>query len=160
MNSPGNPRCSTLFLWLARLALSLVFLVNLQCALAFLFSPDRYVGSFEVSGVGGRVLIQGLGIFILLWIVPYPAAIYHPRRHILSFAYTLVAQAIGTLAETILLLTLPSGHPALRAAGLRFILVDGIGLLLLLATFLLVWHKVAPRPIQHYNRQPDNPLSH
>jgi len=157
MSQPGRTHCGTLSLWLARLTLSLVFLVNLQCALAFLFSPGRYVCSFEVSGVGGRMVVQGFGIFILLWIMPYPAAIYHPRRHILSFAYTLVAQAIGTFAETILLLTLPPGHPTLHGTGLRFILVDGIGLMLLLATFLLVWRTVAPRPIQHYNRQPDYP---
>lgn len=138
MRSPGKPRCERLSLWLARMALSLVFLVNLQCALAFLFSPDRYLSSFEVGGVGGRAVVQGFGIFILLWIMPYPAAIYHPRRHMLSFFYVLVAQAIGSLAEAILLLTLPPGHPALEATGLRFVLVDGMGLLLLLTTFVLM----------------------
>lgn len=139
MSLTGKLRCGKAVLWLARLALSLVFVVNLQCAMAFLFSPGRYVASFELSGVGGRIAVQGFGIFILLWIVPYPVAIYHPCRHILSFAYTVIAQAVGTFAETVLLLTLPPGHPALQATGLRFILFDGVGFLLLLVPFVMVY---------------------
>lgn len=157
MSRSGEPRRGALSVWLARLALSVVFLVNLECALAFIFSPSRYLANFEMSGLGGRVAVQGFGIFILLWIVPYPLAIYHPRRHILSFAYTVVSQAIGTLAETILLLTLPAGHSLLHATGLRFVLVDGTGLLLLLGTLLSVWLTVVPSPIQGQNRQLRNP---
>jgi len=153
MSQRGDWRHRTVPLWLARVALSAVFLVNLECALAFLLNPVRYVPNFEMSGLGGRVAVQGFGIFILLWIVPYPAAIYHPRRQMLSFAYAVVSQAIGTVGETILFLALPPGHLLLRATGLRFMLVDGTGLLALAGAFLLVWLTAPPGSIPHQRRE-------
>ena len=137
-----NHRRTMIAVWLGRLALSAVFTVNVQCALSFLLLPGQYVASFELTGVGGRVAVQGFGIFILLWVVPYPLAIRSPSRHILSFCYAVVSQAIGILGETAILLTLPPGHPSLRATGMRFILADTLGLLLLLGALVAVWRTV------------------
>ena len=41
-------------------------------------------------------------------------------------------QAIGLIGETVLLVLLPTGHATLNSTVQRFILFDGIGLLLLL----------------------------
>jgi hypothetical protein len=39
--------------WFARLAIGFVFVVNLNCALAFILTPERYAPGFEISGVAG-----------------------------------------------------------------------------------------------------------
>ena len=43
----------------------------------------------------------------------------------------LVQQAIGLLGELWMWLSLPAGHPTLLATGGRFILFDGLGLVLM-----------------------------
>jgi hypothetical protein len=125
--------------WLARGALALVLAWNLQAALAFVLAPDAHAAGFGVTGIPGRVVVRGLGILFLMWNVPYVAALIHPRRQIVPFACAVVAQFIGLVGETWLFITLPPGHPALRATGLRFIAFDGAGFVLLLFTFVLTW---------------------
>ena len=46
---------------LARACLGAVLLWNLSAAVPFAFRPERYLASFQVSGVGGVALVQGLG---------------------------------------------------------------------------------------------------
>lgn len=128
-------------LWAARATLIFVFLGNLQCALSFLLDPWSYVPGFEIGGVGGRTAVQGIGILMLMWQVPYIPAIWHPRQHRLCFACVIAMQVIGLVGETALLLTLPPGHQSLRATGMRFIAFDGLGLLLMLGAFALLKRK-------------------
>lgn len=124
--------------WLARLAVGLVFVVNLACALAFIFEPERYVQGFELSGLPGRVAVQGFGILFLMWNATYPPVLHNPARQITLFGVILAQQSIGLAGESWLLQQLPSGHPALYTTGLRFILFDGFGLLLMGSAFIFL----------------------
>lgn len=126
--------------WLARLAFLLVFVVNVQCAVSFVLWPDAYAASFEVAGVPGAAAVQGLGIAFLMWNATYPAAIANPLRFRSVAVIVLVQQAIGLVGESWLRLGLPVGHAALSASIERFILFDGLGLLLMAAAFgWLAW---------------------
>jgi hypothetical protein len=117
-----------LSLWLARLVVGTVFFFNVTCALAFIARPDRYAPGFEVSGIPGQVLVRGIGILFLMWNATYPPVLVRPDRHRTLFAVLLAQQAIGLAGETWMWLTLPAGHAALWATGLRFIAFDGAGL--------------------------------
>ena len=137
-------------LWLARLALAVVFCFNISCALAFVARPAAYAPGFEVSGVAGEALVRGMGILFLMWNVTYPLAMWHPYRYRWLFLIVVVQQAIGLAGETWMLLTVPPGHPALVATGFRFVAFDGGGFVALLVTFTLTWltgrRAAAPAP--------------
>ena len=120
--------------WLARLAVAAVFALNVSCALLFILRPQDYAGGFEVGGAAGEVIVRGYGILFLMWNVPYLPLMLAPRQHTL-FLVVLAQQALGVLGETWLYLALPAGHAALRATGLRFILFDAGGLILMAAAF-------------------------
>ncbi|MFQ6100218.1 MAG: hypothetical protein ACE5OS_03135 [Anaerolineae bacterium] len=126
-------------LWLARLALAVVFCINVSCALAFVARPGAYAPGFEVGGVAGQVLVRGMGILFLMWNVTYPLAIWNPSRYRWLFLIVIVQQAIGLAGETWMLLTLPPGHATLATTGWRFIAFDGGGFVAMLGTFILMW---------------------
>ena len=130
--------------WFARFAVGLVFLVNVNCAVAFILQPEKYAAGFEVSGVAGKAIVQGFGILFLMWNATYPPVIYQPSAHKTLFWIILIQQAIGVIGETWLWLELPAGHAALETTGLRFILFDGFGLLLMGIAFGLLWLAGAP----------------
>jgi hypothetical protein len=118
--------------WLARLLIGLVFFFNVQCAILFLAAPQLYAASFELSGPAGEGMLRGLGLLFLMWNVPYAVALWNPARQRTSLFEAVAMQAIGVVGETLLLLTFPTGHAAIRATIGRFILFDGSGLALLL----------------------------
>jgi len=124
---------------LARLALGVVFFLNLSCALAFVARPKAYAPSLGVSGVAGETLTRGIGILFLMWNATYPLAIWKPWRYRWLLAIIILQQAIGLLGETWLLLTLPPGNASLAATGRRFVAFDGAGLAAMLSTFILMW---------------------
>ncbi len=122
----------------ARLLIGLVLLVNLQCAVLFIASPKSYAAGFELSGMPGVAMIQGMGILFLMWNVPYLVAFTDPVRQNVSLLEAVAMQGIGLAGESILLVTFPEGHSALVSSVTRFILFDGAGLAaLLLAVFLV-----------------------
>jgi hypothetical protein len=131
-------------IWLARAALGLVFLLNIECALAFLVQPEQYAGSFETSGIPGKVLVQSLGILFLMWNATYPPVLLRPNAQRTLFAIILLQQLIGVIGETWLWWKLPAGHPIISQTGQRFILFDGVGLLLMAAAYFLLVSKSAP----------------
>ena len=122
-------------IWLARLSVGLVFFLNVTCALQFVIWPSRYAGAFELEGVAGRTMVRGMGVLFLMWIATYPPVLWRPDTQRALFAVVLIQQAIGLAGETCLLAGLPAGHTQLRATGLRFILFDGAGLLLMSVAF-------------------------
>jgi hypothetical protein len=134
-------------LWAARLAVGIVFLLNITCATAFLLEPERYRLGFEVSGVAGSVLVRGMGILFLMWNATYPLVLVHPDRHRVLFTVLLAQQAIGLAGESWLWLTLPPNHAALRTTGLRFIVFDGIGLVAMALAYALLRKRRAPRVV-------------
>ncbi|MFA9402494.1 MAG: hypothetical protein ACERKY_05455 [Anaerolineales bacterium] len=134
----GNAKKDDRTLWLARITVGAVFLMNVSCALAFILQPELYSPGFEVAGVPGRIYVQGLGILFLMWNATYPLVIFHPIRYRALFVVVLIQQAIGFAGETWLWLTLPAGHSPLRATGLRFIIFDGIGLITMAGAYWLL----------------------
>lgn len=122
----------------ARVLIGLVTFFNLQCALYFLFRPADYAPGFELSGVPGSSIIQGMGLLFLMWNIPYLFALANPFRFFVSLIEAVIMQAVGVIGETILLLVLKGEHPLIKASVLRFIFFDGIGLVLLVIALMLV----------------------
>jgi hypothetical protein len=112
--------------------------MNVTCAIDFILRPERYIAGFEVSGAGGEAIVQGFGILFLMWNATYPPVIWRPDRQLTLFAVILVQQLIGVVGESWLYLNIPAVHVALRATGLRFIVFDELGLLLMSAAYLLL----------------------
>jgi hypothetical protein len=127
-------------IWLARGCIAIVFFANVQCAVAFIVSPQTFAPSYELAGVVGATTIQAIGVLFLMWNVPYAVALWHPVRRRISLWEAVGMQAIGVIGEAILLATLPDGHPVLHSAFQRFIWFDGAGLfLLVVASILVAW---------------------
>ena len=126
-----------------RLAYLIVFCWNVLCALQFVFDPESYTAGFELSGIEGRVAVQGLGVAFLMWNATYPAVIADPRRFRSLSVVVVVQQAIGLAGESFILASLPAGHAALVASIQRFIAFDAAGFVMMLAT--LVWLTVSDR---------------
>ena len=131
------PLISPLRLWLSRLLIGYVLFINVQSAVLFLLQPEAYAPGFELSGAAGAGMLRGLGLLFLMWNVPYAVALSHPVRRRVSLYEALVMQAIGLFGETLLLLSLPSGHPVLVESVGRFILFDAIGLAALVVALFL-----------------------
>jgi hypothetical protein len=119
--------------WTGRLLVAAVLLVNVQCALLFLWQPAAYAPGFELSGVVGEPIVRAIGLLFLMWNVPYAIAVLDPQKYRISLYEAIAMQSIGLVGETLLLQGLPPGHLAIRATVTRFIIFDGGGLLALLA---------------------------
>lgn len=119
----------------ARIAVAIVFALNVQCALQFVLWPDAFARAYELSGTAGEAAVRGLGVAFLMWNATYPAVIASPRRFQALYAVVLVQQTIGLVGETAILLGLPAGHEVLAASILRFIAFDAGGLALIAAAF-------------------------
>lgn len=153
-DSPAMPRkCGEAprgALWAARVAVALVFVLNVQCAVQFIVWPGAFAGAYELSGVAGNAAVQGLGVAFLMWNATYPLVIANPARHRTLFAVVLAQQAIGLVGESAILTTLPAGHELLSASILRFIAFDAAGLVLMAAAF--VWLIFTMRRIRRASR--------
>lgn len=127
----------------ARIAVAIVFLLNMQCALQFVLWPAAFAGAYELSGVAGEAAVRGLGVAFLMWNATYPAVIANPRRFRALYVVVLAQQAIGLAGESATLLSLSAGHDVLAASILRFIAFDAAGLVLMAAAF--VWLTASAR---------------
>ena len=123
--------------WVSRFLIGLVLFFNVQCALVFLISPAAFTPGFELQGAVGDAMVRAMGILFLMWNVPYGLAVIQPVRWRISLYEAVAMQAIGLLGETLLLVTFPTGHTAVRQTVTRFILLDGAGLIFLLFALLL-----------------------
>ena len=124
-------------LWISRLLIAIVAAWNLQAALIFVISPETFVHAYELSGVPGEASVRGVGILFLMWNVPYVFAVIHPIRFRLGLVFAMLMQLIGLLGESYIFSTLTMEHTVLRCSILRFIIFDGIGLVLLFFAWLL-----------------------
>lgn len=127
---------------IAQFTVGVIFFINVSCAVVFILQPQNYMGGFEISGDQGRVIVQALGILFLMWNVTYPPVILDPIKYKTLFKIILIQQAIGLIGESWLMTTLPDGHAALRATGLRFIVFDGLGLVFMGLAYLLIIKKI------------------
>jgi hypothetical protein len=121
--------------WIARGLIGIVIFFNLDAAFSFIFKPAQYSPGFELNGIPGQAIIQGMGVLFLMWNVPYLVSLLNPQKHFTSLIESVIMQAIGVSGESIILLTLQGVHPLIKATTLRFIVFDGGGLVLLLIAF-------------------------
>ena len=127
--------------WIARLLIGIVIAWNLQSAFVFIFFPSRFVNAYELSGTAGEAAIRGFGILFLMWNVPYLFALKDPVRYQLALTFALLMQSIGLIGESYILSTMAVEHILLRNSILRFIIFDGIGLLLLAIAYWITKTK-------------------
>ena len=127
----------------ARVAVALVFVINVQCAVLYVIHPEAYVAGFELPGEEGAIAVRGLGVAFLMWNATYPAVIAQPRRFRSLAVVVLVQQAIGLVGESCVRAGLPVGHDLLAANIERFIAFDAVGLALMAAAF--VWLLASER---------------
>jgi hypothetical protein len=118
-------------IWIGRVLIGAVILWNVQCAVVFLVAPGVFAPGFELDGPAGEAMVRGVGVLFLMWNVPYVVALLHPVRHRTSLYEAVAMQAIGLAGESLILLSLGGGHPAVSSTLLRFIAFDGAGLALL-----------------------------
>jgi len=123
--------------WIAQVLIGIVVFFNLDAAFSFMFHPDLYAPGFELSGIPGRAVTQGMGILFLMWNVPYFFALVNPVKNFTSLVEAVLMQAIGVFGETILLLYLPGSHRVITATTERFIIFDGGGLVLLIVALVI-----------------------
>ena len=122
----------------ARFLIGVVLLVNLQCALAFLWQPERYMGGFGLSGEIGQGMLRALGLLFLMWNVPYVFALWHPLKNFTSLVEAVIMQGIGLIGETVILMIGNYQNPLVDSSVKRFMLFDGGGLVLLIIALLVV----------------------
>ena len=128
-------------LWVARLMIAIVVAWNLQCALVFLLTPGVFAPGFELAGIPGDAAIRGFAVLFVMWNVPYLVALWHPRRNRVSLWEALVMQFVGVIGESLILFSIPVGHPILHASILRFIAFDAAGVLLLIGAVVGILSK-------------------
>jgi hypothetical protein len=121
----------------ARLLIGLVTAWNLQAAVVFFISPEAFAPGFELSGVPGAAAVRGIAVLFLMWNLPYLAALWQPRKHVLALKLALAMQLVGLAGESFIFSGLTAEHALLQASILRFMAFDATGVLLLgLALFL------------------------
>jgi len=125
--------------WIARVLIGIVVFFNLDAAFSFILKPALYSPGFELNGIPGQAIIQGMGVLFLMWNVPYLVAMLNPQRHFTSLIESVIMQTIGVCGESIILFMLQGEHPLIRASALRFILFDSSGLLILLIALWITW---------------------
>jgi len=124
-------------IWLARALIGLVLFFNLQCALVFLARPQAYMAGFGLDGAAGMGMTRALGLLFVMWNVPYVFACVHPIKYRISLIEAVIMQAIGLLGESWILFSGNYQSAMIQSSVERFILFDGIGLVLLILAFAL-----------------------
>lgn len=123
---------------LSRLLIGLVLLSNLECAAVFLIHPEQFTYAYELSGIPGEAAIRGFAILFIMWNIPYIFALAQPLKNYLSLIEANLMQFAGLIGESWLITQIPLPHELLRSSIARFIIFDGIGLILLFAAFSFI----------------------
>ncbi len=118
-------------IWVARVLIGFVLLINVQSALVFFAYPERFVFAYELSGISGAAAIRGFAVLFLMWNVPYVVALVNPAKFRVSLFEATAMQSVGLVGESIILWTIPAEHLVLRGSIMRFIMFDGAGLITL-----------------------------
>lgn len=132
----GLQQSPRVWVWVVHVAFAVVFIVNMQCALVFVFDPASYAPAYQLSGPEGNAAVAGIGVAFLMWNCTYPLFIWQPARFRVLGWIILVQQLIGLLGESIIYASLPVGYELLKAGIMGFIAFDGFGLALMAASFL------------------------
>ena len=132
---------SSVRIWVARVLVALVFVINVQCALQFILWPGAYTGAYQVEGASAEVMVRTVGICFLMWNATYPPAIARPDRYRVLFGVVIAQQTIGLIGESLLLASLQPGLEVLAGSIMRFVAFDAAGLVLLVAAFFLTRNR-------------------
>lgn len=124
--------------WLCRACFTIVFVVNVHCALGYVISPSDFAGGFQLSGVEGAVAVQGIGIAFLMWNATYLLFIVSPQRFCVLGFIVLAQQIIGLVGESAIYLSLPAGFAQLAESINRFIAFDAFGLIIMTISFIIL----------------------
>jgi len=124
-------------LTLARVLICVVLFFNLQSAAVFIARPAAYIDGFGLEGLAGAQMVRGMGVLFVMWNVPYIFALLNPAWNRISLIEAIVMQAIGLAGETLILLLGGPNSGQITATIKRFIVFDGVGLLLLVTAAVL-----------------------
>ena len=124
-------------LWAARLLIAVVVAWNLECALVFLLTPGAFAPGFELTGIPGEAAVRGFAVLFVMWNIPYLVALWHPQRNRPSLWEALAMQVAGVIGESLILFSIPAGHPVLHSSLARFITFDAVGVAVLIGAMLL-----------------------
>ena len=149
--------------WVARILVAVVFVVNVQCALRFVIWPDEFTAAFALAGAGfaGVAAVQGIGVAFLMWNATYPAVIASPLRFRALHVVMIAQQLIGLIGESFIYSAIPNSlfarsgaaetaskavttlsstdYAALADSVWAFIEFDALGLAMLVAAFVIAW---------------------
>ena len=123
---------------ITRILIGLVLFSNLECAAVFFIHPEQFNHAYELAGLPGEAAIRGFAILFFMWNVPYIFALIQPVKNHLSLIEANLMQFSGLIGESWLITQIPLNHAVLRNSISRFILFDGIGLLLLVIALLII----------------------
>ena len=128
--------------WLARIAVLIVFILNVMCAIQFIAEPIRYAGAYGLPATQeSAAMVAGLGVAFLMWNVTYPAVIVSPRRFRALYVVVLIQQLVGLVGESFIwwrLINAGLGSGLMAAGIMRFVIFDAGGLIIMLAAFIVL----------------------
>lgn len=131
-------RVLTVCEWVCRICFTIVFIVNIHCAISFIVDPGPYAWNFGLRGDSGNFAVCGLGITFLMWNATYPVFIALPNRFKVVGGIVLAQQLIGLIGESLLLAYLPHASFLFAESIMRFIYFDAFGLLIMTIAFVLL----------------------
>lgn len=124
---------------IARVLYLAVFVSNMICIIAFIFDPESYTYSYQVTGaMGAKAAIQGLGVAFAMWNVTYPFFICNKKDNFTLGLVIIVQQVVGLIGELVIRAGLSEGCEILADSIDRFVYFDAGGLVLLIAGFVLL----------------------
>ena len=144
MSTPANntQQQNAKALWFARIAVLVVFVLNVTCAAQFILWPESYAPAYGLpSTPESAAMVAGLGVAFLMWNVTYPAVIANPARFLALFVVVLVQQAVGLAGESYIwaqLIAQGLGDGRMAAGIMRFVIFDAGGLALMLVSFIVL----------------------
>ena len=133
-----KPRARIVCEWVCSMCFTIVFIVNIHCAISFIVDPGPYAWNFGLRGDSGHFAVRGLGIAFLMWNATYPVFIALPNLFKVVGGIVLAQQLIGLIGESLLLPYLPHASFLFAASIMRFIEFDAFGLLIMTIAFVLL----------------------
>lgn len=133
----SKSRALTVCEWICRICFTIVFIVNIHCAISFIVDPGPYAWNFGLRGDSGNFAVRGLGIAFLMWNATYPVFVAFPNRFKVVGGIVLAQQIIGLIGESLLLSYLPAASFLFAASIMRFVYFDAFGLVIMAVPFIL-----------------------
>ena len=129
-----KPRALIVCEWVCRICFTIVFIVNIHCAISFIVDPGPYAWNFGLRGDSGHFAVRAF----LMWNATYPVFIALPNLFKVVGGIVLAQQLIGLIGESLLLPYLPHASFLFAASIMRFIEFDAFGLLIMTIAFVLL----------------------